>query len=266
MDKFYGAAYDLDELVTCNLFIISPNNSGSTFLNNIFSTSAHTWNLKREGQHTYGFSGPIPLEENAALLWASKSKLIDKFSSHTAYNWTTTKKAWYFQSFSKNETASVFIEKSPPSLLRVDQLKNNFTNPKFIFLVRNPYAVVEGIYRRFKNRSKDDVLSLAAKHIVNCFYYQKKNVEDNYNLGIFFTYEDMCSNPKPIEEKIKSFMPVLDDIKLEQKVPVKGLYDEMLRDMNHQQISRLTKKEIFRINRIFKPNEGILNHFGYKLL
>ena len=58
MSLFYGAKYDLENLIETHLFIICANNSGTTFLRNALATSKHTWNLTREGQHTYGFAGP----------------------------------------------------------------------------------------------------------------------------------------------------------------------------------------------------------------
>ena len=42
--------------IKTHLFIISPNNSGSTFLKNALAASEHTWNLKKEGQHTFATS------------------------------------------------------------------------------------------------------------------------------------------------------------------------------------------------------------------
>ena len=147
MTYFYGAAHDLERLVQTHLFIICPNNSGSTFLKNVLATASQTWNLVREGQHIYGFAGPKRYY-GMHLIWASKQEWVDMFCDDRVYNWQRSRKAWYFQAFSRNPEAKIFVTKSPPFLLYVDQLQRHFTNAKFIFMVRNPYAVVEGIYRR----------------------------------------------------------------------------------------------------------------------
>lgn len=264
MSMYYSANYDLKRLIKTHLFVISPNNSGSTFLKNALATSQHTWNLNQEGQHTFGFSGPVPYVENFPLIWAAKPDLLEKLRTPELYDWKETQKAWYFLAHSKTSNASIFVEKSPPSVVRVSELNQHFFNPKFIFLLRNPYAVVEGIYRRYKKLGKK-ALKLASIHIVTLFYIQKSNIL-NHNNSIFFTYEEMCSNPKKIENNIKSLVPELTDITLEQKIEVKGIYDEMLRDMNAQQIERLSPKDIAEINKVFYEHKTIINYFGYQIL
>src|SRR5262245_51789786 len=168
----YGAVNDLDALVKTHLFIISPNNSGSTFLKNALATSSRTWNLVREGQNTFGFSGPRSIGKRA-LGWASDPRWIDDFVDPTNYDWPAIRRAWYFQAFSRDARASVFVEKSPPFLLIVDELSRQFANARFLFMVRDPYAVVEGILRRaprvWRNKvPAERTVSAAATHVMTC--------------------------------------------------------------------------------------------------
>src|SRR5882672_5573280 len=110
----YGSAHDLEALVTTHLFVICPNNSGSTFLKNALATCRRTWNLVREGQHTFGFAGPSSMGERAHKRWASEQHWIDRFTNPDNYNWPASRRAWYFQAFGTDPLASVFVEKSPP--------------------------------------------------------------------------------------------------------------------------------------------------------
>lgn len=269
MKPFYGASYDLENLIDTHLFIICPNNSGSTFLKNVLETSRQTWNLEKEGQHTFGFAGPSTLLTGTALIWASRQGLLDLFIDPGAYNWPITRKAWYFQAFSRNPQAMIFVTKSPPFLLNVAQLRHHFTNTRFIFMVRNPYAVVEGIYRRVKQlrlQPGENILEVAARHIMTCFRYQRDNIETYQDCGVFFTYEEMCDEPERVERYIQTLIPELDDLKLCQQVPVKGMYNEMLRNMNDQQISRLSSGDLDRINRVFEQQQHLMDYFHYPLL
>lgn len=264
MKIFYGARHELERIIHTHLFIISPNNSGSTFLQKALATSEHTWNLKKEGQHTYGFVGPTPYSINQSLVWAAHKEGIEILSKESAYDWQATRKAWYFQAYSKNYKSTIFIEKSPPSLLRVTQLENIFRNAKFIFMVRNPYAVVEGILR-WRKRTGSVSATRAAEHIMQCFYFQQKNIEKFVNNGVFFKYEEMCSKPELIQSKIQVLVPELNDFQLNQKLSVKGRYCETLQDMNARQIECLTKEKLERINSVFTQHKQVMKYFDYAI-
>jgi len=258
-----GAMYDLNKKVETNLFLICPNNSGSTFLKGVIANSQHTWNLKREGQHMAGFQGVSTSGIGAELLWAT-DKWLRYFTDEKAYDWPKTKKAWYFTATALNPNASVFFTKSPPAIVWVEQLKQHFSNSKFVFMVRNPYAVVEGIARRKQNKfPRQEVLALAATHIMKCFELQINNIESNKD-GLFFTYEEMCSMPDKVVSQLASFVPALNDLEMDTAIPVKGSYHEALRNMNDQQINNLSKNDLIEINRVFDRYPQYLRYFGYQ--
>ena len=87
-------------------------------------------------------------------------------------------------------------------MLIVDQLAENFKGAKFIFMTRNPYAVVEGLLRKSARSSwcretdPSDLFKIAANHVINCLKYQRHNIEIWNERGVFFTYEQMCENPE----------------------------------------------------------------------
>jgi len=251
--------------VTTHLFIVCPNNSGSTFLKNALATSQFTWNLQREGQNTKGFAGPVPVNKSPhlPLLWASDNESIRYLSDMSLYNWPKIKYAWYGQANANSNSACVFVEKSPPFLLNVGMLADNFENAKFIIMVRNPYAVVEGICRR---KGQPGLIDKAARHVVTCLAYQRKNIESYGSKSVYFRYEDMCDTPRLVEKKLENMIPELGDLNLIQKIPVKGAYNEYLKNMNAQQIGRLDKGQISRINETLKGHEGILDFFGYQII
>ena len=269
----FGPQHDLTRLIGTHLFIIGPNNSGTTFLQRALATSQHTWNLNREGQHTFGFSGPSSRALKVGLLWSTRPEWVQAFRDESNFNWAKSLSTWYFQAAALRSDATVFVEKSPPFMLCVDQLLRNFVNPKFLFLVRNPYAVAESIARRESKRphrgfpgSREELLTLAAQHITNCFQFQQENLQRYADYGTTFTYEEMCEEPEKIEHQIATLVPEIDDLKLNQSLAVKGLYHEPLRNMNQQQIDRLSTKDLAILNRIFATKKDLLSHFGYDLL
>ncbi len=268
MSLHYGAQYNLVQQIGTHLFIICPNNSGSTFLRNAISLSEHVWSLQKEGQHTSGFVGPSATSIGAHLIWSTERHWLATLRDDTAYDWNISKKAWYFQASSQSPTATVFVTSSPPFLLDVQRLKDNFRNSKFIFMTRNPYAVVEGIFRRRKRlkSSRSNLLQVAAEHVIFCLQQQQRNIAAYSADGVFFTYEQLCADPTAVAAKIQGLVPTLIDLNLSQTVAVKGLYNEPLRNMNADQIARLTKEQIAQLTAYFKLHMPILTAFGYCLM
>ena len=262
-----GAGRDPAGVVETHLFGIAPNNSGSTFLMKALAACRQTWSLPLEGQFTFGLAGPNT-RDHGRLLWSHepwRSRLADP----AAWDWPRNRAAWYFQASARAPRASVFFTKAPPFLLQVGALRRHFRNAKFLFLVRNPYAVCEGIYRYRPDQPVPpgaDYFEAAAEHAVNCLALQRDNLERHGSRGVFFTYEAMCDKPVRVEQEIRAHVPELDDLKLRQRLPVKGRYDEMLSNMNARQIARLTSKQIATINRIFRRRRDVLDCFGYEIM
>ena len=268
MSLAYGALHDVERAVGTHLFGIAPNNSGSTFLKEALATCRATWNLPREGQRMFAFAGPAT-HEKGALIWSTEPRWLDLLADPGAYDWEHNRRTWYFQAFARHPEASVFYTKAPPFLLYVGELVRHFPNPKFLFMVRNPYAVCEGICRNLRHarlaRGRD-LPAAAARHVVTCLDYQRRNLETHGERGVFFTYEAMCDEPEAVEAKIRALVPELDDLRLRQRLRVKGNYREMLTNMNERQIARLDAAQIETFNRAFEKRRDLLEHFGYELL
>ena len=282
MDYVPGAGRDLEQLVRTHLFVVCPNNSGSSFLEAALGRCRATWRLPQEGQFIRGFVGPVTTEtygreqQMPALLWASERKWLDLFREPSGYDWPLSRKAWYFHARAQCADASVFVTKSPPHVLHVGQLAEAFRNAKFLFMVRNPYAVCEGICRRYHGRLAAilhrqftepgrSVEAAAAVHVATCLAWQRRNIETYAERGAFFTYETMCAEPEAVARKVQGLVPELDDLKLRQRIAVKT-YDEPLTNMNERQIARLSAKEIEVFNRVFRQHRDALAYFGYELM
>lgn len=282
MKRIPGANRDLARLVKTHLFVVCPNNSGSTFLVKALETCRAVWHLPREGQWIRGFAGPASQQLHGPdgvpynLLWASEDRLIRHFADPRNYDWPRNRKVWYFHARGHTPDASVFVTKSPPHLLLTAQLVRHFPNTRFLFMVRNPYAVCEGICRRYRTRLRARYLrrfvgrgrsleATAATHVANCLAWQRRNIEAHGDRGLFFTYETMCADPAGVAQRIRALVPELDDLNLSRRLVAKE-YDEMLNDMNPRQLARLDAGQIAAFNRIFRAHPGIFDYYGYDIM
>jgi len=112
------------------LFVLCPPYSGSTLLWKLLSTSANVSALPAEGQF---------LPELESLM---REKPWDP--AHTL-PWPEIKRVW--ESY-WNMDRPVLLEKSPPNLIRTQDILAHFHPVKFVVMVRNPYAQSEGLMRR----------------------------------------------------------------------------------------------------------------------
>ena len=268
-----SAVQAMERAIAAHLFVIAPNNSGSTFLREALATSAATWNLARDGQRMAGFVGPVtwksiePGRERPGLLWAADEHWLETFATASLYDWPRTRRAWYFQARSRQPNASVFVTKSPPFLLVVDELARHFRNARFLFMVRNPYAVCEGICRAYRKEGlgRADLPAMAAEHVATCLERQRRNIDIHADQGAFFHYETLCAEPERVAAQIATLVPQLRDLNLRRRLAVKS-YDEVLTDMNARQIARLDAEDLAAINRVFRRRRSALDYFGYDLL
>ena len=280
---FFGAFHDLERVVDTHLFVICANNCGTTFLRKALAMSRHTWNLPKEGWMAFGHVAPRPANyprmAGSGRIWAARRRWLDVLEDPTAYDWPHARKAWYFQAHARDPAASVFVEKTSTHLLQVDALRRHFRNAKFLFMVRNPYAVCEGICRTLRNRSALGLPTvreaawkgvrleiLAARHVAACLEYQQRNVEAFGERGRFFTYEEMCAEPERTARTIRDLVPALDDLNLRQRLKVHWNYHEILTDMNARQIACLDGRQIAAINQVFRRHRAVLDHFGYEIM
>ena len=256
-----------DGAIAGHLFLLAPNNSGSTFLAAALARCARAWSLPREGQHVAGFQGPSSRGTGTRLLWAADPASVATFRAPAAYDWNRTRRAWHFHARADQAGADTLIVASPPFLLVADQLAAAFADAAFLIMVRNPYAVAEGIIRRAANAGPvapgESLATTAERHIVAALAAQQANRAALADRAAFFTYEDMCRTPGRVAANIAALVPALADLTLDQSLPVKGRYHEPLRDMNADQIARLTPGQTADLHAVFAAHRDLLAAFGY---
>lgn len=239
-----------------HLFLLVPNNSGSSILHDILATSKEVAVLPAEGQFCENFVGPIAATFKVAHFFTEKEKI---FRNNKNYEWSVIKRQWNYHWKKNNSNAKIKLQKSPPDILRPDLLQQHFENVKFIIMIRNPYAMVEGILRANSNATVEQ----AARHAVRCLEIQLENSE-KYLTDMVLRYEDFTNDPTTSINSIMDYLNITD-IKHNQIFNVKG-YTSSIKNMNDIQIKKLTDSQIKNINKIFIPKQHVINDCGYSII
>ena len=233
-----------------HLFILSPPFCGSTLLNEIISSSKNVScnnNIGlREGQH-------LPIAKDILFTkdrW-DNTKKIDWKSIHRIWN-----KYW-------DRSKEIFLEKSPPNICRAIEIEKEFPNAKFICIVRNPYAQIEGEMRRYGTPVKE-----ATELCIQYLKYQKKNIE-KLKVSFIIRYEELVNETTNTKKNIISFLPELNDINTNMNFSAHNLRAEKnmaITDLNIEKIAKIKRDDLLIINSLFKKEEGTLNYFNYHII
>ncbi|MGH7446570.1 MAG: sulfotransferase family protein, partial [Longimicrobiales bacterium] len=157
----------------------------------------------------------------------------------------------------------VFLEKSPPNAARTRWLQAHFQDAHFIAIVRNGYAVAEGIRRKAEPRHLRHgwPLDLCARQWARSC---EVLLEDAAHLRrvLWVRYENLAERPAEEFGRILTFLGLDGSIDLERSWNVHEQNSE-IRNMNDASIERLTADERSIVTR---EAESMLRHFGYEVL
>lgn len=227
------------------LFVLCPPYSGSTVLWKILGTSPQVSMLPKEGQF---------LDEVTEVMRDEPYNIDKKMP------WKKIRAAWELH---WDPIKPIFLEKSPPNLVRAFEIEREFAPCYFISMIRNPYASCEGIYRRGHK-----TLEETAKFWVSCAMHQKTNIEGLKNIT-HFTYEELVEDTSLIRNNTLKFLPELKslDINITPKIhSVFGREHRKITNLNHHKINNLNDQELSIINNVLEQHSGIMDFFGYKYI
>ncbi len=228
-----------------HLFILSPPFCGSTLLWKLISTSGTVSSLPDEGQ----FLPEVrPLMRGAP---ANPDKHIP---------WTAVEKIWrQYWDLSK----PILLEKSPPNVMRADQIEEHFQNAAFIAMMRDPYAFCEGHHRRLGKGAK-----FAADRWCQFAQMQRRNIQERSRI-LYFTYEALTEDTRGVAQQIIEFLPELESIDIDRTFKLKSIEGRRARpisNLNESKIKHLSRREIHSISTILGSHEELVNYFGYEIL
>jgi len=227
------------------LFVLCPPYSGSTLLWKLLSTSQNVSSLPLEGQF-------LPELENL---------MRDKpWNPNQVLPWPEIKAVW--ESY-WDMHKPVLLEKSPPNLIRTQDILTHFHPVKFVVMVRNPYAQSEGLMRR-----NNWPIKRAANFSMMCLRTQLKNARDLDNT-LVMTYESLVQNPIHACQKLTTFLPELADMDYAANFEVHsidGTLNRPITDLNPKKIAALPADTLAAMNDIFMHHRHTIEAWGYDLL
>jgi len=227
------------------LFVLCPPYSGSTVLWKLLSTSGNVSALPDEGQFLPELKEIMrerPWDSGHTLPWPEIKRVWESY-------WDRDKPVW--------------LEKSPPNLIRTRDILAHFQPAKFVIMVRNPYAQSEGLMRR-----NNWTAAKAANFSLMCLRRQRENARELENATVL-TYESLVRDPAGACAQLAGFMPELNDMDATASFEVHsidGTVDRPLTDLNAKKIAALGRDTIAVLNGIFQPQRATLEAWGYQLL
>jgi hypothetical protein len=239
------------------LFVLGVNNSGTTILSRILESSSEIRTLPAEGQFLTD-ALPKPNEFGVGRLWSSRMDVFRWTEEHDPLTALQIKKDWA-NLYPAGD--GILLEKSPPNTLRSLWLQKNFRPSRFLAIIREPYAVCEGIARRMK----DVTIEQAAQHWVtaNRCMLDDLNRLDHRKL---VTYEDLVEDPDQCLKGIKEFLGLRAEFDPNElgSVEAHSMDGQTtgLKNLNEKSFERLTSQDVDTINRICAE---LIERAGYSL-
>ena len=243
------------------LFLVGCYNSGTTLLAELLSRHPEVRSLPTEGhfitdQFVKDFAIGVP------RMWVERESVFRLNENDAGPDAIRIKKEWGMRARGRGR---VFVEKSPPNSARTRWLQAHFREAYFVALVRNGYAVAEGITRKGDPKHLDEgwPIDMSARQ------WARGNevlLEDAEHLDHFMwlRYEDLCEDPGAAIARIAEF------VGLER---TDGVYEpgtfaihernESIKNMNARSIEKLTREQIDVVNTVAGD---MLRHFDYELL
>lgn len=215
------------------VFVVGCYNSGTTLLHDIIASHPSVAHLPREGQYCTD-QLLIPSEIGLTRVWALQPETFIP-SPQNEPDAEKIKRQWC--GHMSNPLLPVFLEKSIPNAARIEWLNKHFPNAYFIALIRNGYAVAEGIHRK-----AGQSVEVAAKQWQQSNRIMLNQLEKVENM-LLLRYEDFTSQPAKNLDKVMSFLD-LDASKLraDRKWTVHGDTSN-IRNMNARSLARLSNED-----------------------
>jgi len=248
-----------------HLFLLVPNDSGSTWLQNSLTHCANCVALPT-GLDGKGAAGEASYPNQKINKLFSEKK--EMWCDSAGYDWSTIKREWNMR-WSESphfHTANpkVFLEKTPQAIYASDMYVEHFDNVRFLISIRNPYAVAEGMRRTIGEVD----IARCAQHWLSCAHRQIYNHNKYQDISITLTYEELLKHPRLVEDRIRQHIPALGDVDFSKASVAHsmdgGIAERPLVDYNERQIANLSPADIDIISKVVFEDPRIPGFFGYR--
>ena len=232
------------------VFIVGCYNSGTTLLHDVIAGHPMVAHLPREGQYCTD-QLLVPSEVGLTRVWALQPETFVP-SPGNEPDAEKIKRQWC--AYMSNPLLPVFLEKSIPNAARIEWLNRHFPNAHFIALIRNGYAVAEGIHRK-----AGQSVEVAAKQWQQSNRIMLDQLE-KVDHKLLLRYEDLTSHPVESLDKVMNFLGLdASRLKADKQWTVHGETSK-IRNMNKRSLARLSEEDK---NFIHKEAGEMLDAFHY---
>ncbi len=243
------------------VFLVGCYNSGTTLLAELLSQHPSISGLPTEG-HFITDQFVKDYDVGLPRMWVGNERLFRLDENSSGPNVDRIKREWAMR---LDLSKPILLEKSPPNSARTRWFQKNFENAHFIAIVRNGYAVAEGISRKgdpqhlgedwpiedsIKQWKRgNEILFDDAKHLKN--YHQ-------------ISYEELAKDPLNVLNGIANFLNVenFSSFDNEQSFQIHER-ETSVKDLNQVSIDRLSSEQITKISEIAGD---MLKELGYPIL
>lgn len=248
------------------IFIIGCYNSGTTLLDQILSAHNKISGLPDEGVMLTD-QLPRPEDFNWRRMWWKCEEEIEEYSLKNKMSAKTIKNHWsHFYDLNK----PYLVEKSISNTYRLPFFNKNFQPAFFVHIVRNGYAVAEGIRRKVKIMEKNPLYGQKEYPIEYCAVQWMKSLqkveEEKSGLSNYLEikYEDLTANPGKVVNQIYDFVGLEhigdDFFKNSFKIHEK---ESAITNMNANSFKHLSKEDKKVINNVAGE---YLKKYNYELI
>ena len=233
------------------IFLFSPNFSGTTIISQYLNNNIRNSYLPKFGN-------------NEGQMAPSVRNIMRKnpWDENVNFDWNFIKNEW--DNLAEIEKKSIFIESSPPNIMRVDSILNQFKNCKYIFSISSPYLYIGSALSKVKKSNSNKIENIT-NNWINKANMQIKNINKFGDSGIQTTYEKFCDSQNGLLESLN-----LDpNLILGNNIEIEGKENTKITkiiNMLPKHLTFLGMSGILQINNILKQHIDILNFFGYKIL
>lgn len=243
------------------LFLVGCYNSGTTLLAELLGHHPAISALSTEG-HFITDQFVKDYDVGLPRMWVDREDLFRLTEDDEGPDPLRVKKEWAMR---LDLSKPVLLEKSPPNSAKTRWLQTHFENSRFVGIIRNGYAVSEGITRKADPKHLIDSWPIEK----SAYQWKRSNEilqQDSGYLDHFMwvKYEDLTANPVATLNEIARFIgiPDFDGFENNRSWSIHER-NETIRNMNQESIDRLSTEQINQINDIAG---NMIDSFGYTRL